>query len=233
MAASTRGARRHGIEFLDGPGRGARLRETVAVLDEALRGDPVSHDGVHVHLADAVSGPARPSSPRPPLWVAAQATRSLRVAVRYADAVVTLGEEGKRIEESLPAFRRRMATSTSSVRSDGRDPATLRRCLFAGWANEPIFASVEATANTSAATSRPGRPTSRSTSTTPPSHCSVGSSPSTAWPPASSSSVPPRTSSPTTEPGRASPLAWIQAPSTGQAAGTAARGTHEPATAPS
>jgi hypothetical protein len=66
--------------------------------------------------------------------------------VRYADAVVTLGEEGKSIEESLPAFRRRMATIDELCSEEGRDPATLRRCLFAGWANEPIFASVEATA---------------------------------------------------------------------------------------
>jgi hypothetical protein len=28
----------------------------------------------------------------------------------------------------------------------GRDPSTLRRCYFAGWANEPIFASLDATA---------------------------------------------------------------------------------------
>lgn len=30
--------------------------------------------------------------------------------------------------------------------TEGRDPATLRRCLFAGWANEPVFASVDETA---------------------------------------------------------------------------------------
>ena len=135
-----------GIEFLDGPGRGSRLRETVAVLDEALRGNPVSHDGEHVRLSGAVFRPGPTQSPRPPLWVAAQATCSLRVAVRYADAVVTLGEEGKGIEESLPAFRRRMDRLDELCATDGRDPATLRRCLFAGWANEPIFASVEATA---------------------------------------------------------------------------------------
>ncbi len=28
---------------------------------------------------------------------------------------------------------------------EGRDPGSLRRCYFAGWANEPIFESVEAT----------------------------------------------------------------------------------------
>ena len=135
-----------GVEFLDGPGRGERLREAVAVLDEALRGDLVNHDGVHVRLSDAVFRPGPTQLPRPPLWVAAQATRSLRVAVHHAEAVVTLGEEGKGMEESLPAFRRRMDRVDELCIEEGRDPATLRRCLFAGWANEPIFASSEATA---------------------------------------------------------------------------------------
>ena len=111
-----------GIEFLDGPGRGTRLRETIAVLDDALRGRTVSHGGEHVRLSGAVFRPGPTQSPRPPLWVGAQAKRSLSVAVRYADAVVTLGEEDKGIEESLPAFQRRMATIDELSASEGRDP---------------------------------------------------------------------------------------------------------------
>jgi alkanesulfonate monooxygenase SsuD/methylene tetrahydromethanopterin reductase-like flavin-dependent oxidoreductase (luciferase family) len=100
---------------------------------------------VHFRLFDATFRPAPTQLPRPPLWVAAQASRSLRVAVRYADAVVSLGEEGKGIEESLPAFRARMARVDELCVEEGRDPASLRRCYFAGWASEPVFASVEAT----------------------------------------------------------------------------------------
>ena len=98
-------------------------------------------------MSDAVFRPRPTQQPRPPLWVAAQARRSLDTAVHYADAVVTLGEEGKGMEESLAAFRRRMTTLDELCVAAGRDPATLRRCLFAGWASEPIFASVEATAD--------------------------------------------------------------------------------------
>ena len=135
-----------GIDFLDGAGRSERLREAVAILDGALRGDTVTHDGVHFRLSDATFRPAPTQLPRPPLWVAAQAPRSLRVAVQYADAVVSLGEEGQPIEKSLPAFRARMARLDELCVEEGRDPTSLRRCYFAGWANEPIFASVEATA---------------------------------------------------------------------------------------
>jgi len=136
-----------GVDFLDGPGRGERLREAVAILDRALRGESVTYDGTYFHLSDALFRPLPTQQPRPPLWVAAQATRSLRVAVRDADGLVTLGEKGKGTEESLSAFRTRMAKVDELCAEEGRDPATLRRCYFAGWANEPIFASVDATAD--------------------------------------------------------------------------------------
>ena len=136
-----------GVEFLDGAGRGERLRETVEVLDRALRGETVTYRGVHVRLDEAAFRPAPTQLPRAPLWVAGQATRSLRVAVRHAEAVVSLGEAGKGIDESLPAFRARMAKVDELCVDEGRDPGTLRRCYFAGWASEPIFESVEQTAD--------------------------------------------------------------------------------------
>ena len=102
---------------------------------------------MHFRLSDATFRPGPTQLPRPPLWVAAQASRSLHVAVRHADAVVCLGEEGKGIEASLPAFRARMAKVDELCAREGRDPATLRRCYFAGWADEPIFASLDATAD--------------------------------------------------------------------------------------
>jgi len=136
-----------GIDFLDGPGRGDRLREAVEILDRALRGETVTYDGAHFRLVDAPFTPAPTQQPRPPLWVAGQATRSLRVAARHADAVVCLGEAGKGTDESLPAFRARMEKLDELCTEAGRDPATLRRCYFAGWANEPIFESPDATAD--------------------------------------------------------------------------------------
>lgn len=134
-----------GIDFLDAVGRGERLREAVQILDAALRAGTVTYDGAHFRLSEATFRPVPTQRPRPPLWVAAQASRSLRVAVRHADAVVTLGEYDRGIEESLPAFRARMVKLDELCSEEGRDPASLRRCYFAGWANEPIFASVDAT----------------------------------------------------------------------------------------
>jgi alkanesulfonate monooxygenase SsuD/methylene tetrahydromethanopterin reductase-like flavin-dependent oxidoreductase (luciferase family) len=136
-----------GIDFLDAVGRGIRLREAVAILDDALRGNTVTYEGVYYRLSAATFRPGPTQLPRPPLWVAAQASRSLRVAVRHSDAVVSLGEEDKGIEDSLPAFRARMERLDEICVEEGRDPGSLRRCYFAGWADEPIFASVDATAD--------------------------------------------------------------------------------------
>jgi len=136
-----------GIDFLDALGRGNRLREAVAVLDVALRGNTVTHEGVYFRFTGATFRPGPTQLPRPPLWVAAQASRSLRVAVQHSDAVVSLGEEDKGIEDSLPAFRARMERLDEICVEEGRDPGSLRRCYFAGWADEPFFASVEATAD--------------------------------------------------------------------------------------
>lgn len=134
-----------GIDFLDGPGRTERLKEAVTILDTALRGETVNHKGAHYQISDALLRPGPTQLPRPPLWVAAQGPKSLRIAVRHAEAVVTLGAEDKGIDESLPAFRARMEKLDEICREEGRDPTSLRRCYFAGWANEPIFESVDAT----------------------------------------------------------------------------------------
>lgn len=134
-----------GIDFLDGPGRTERFEEAVAILDTALRGETVNHTGSHFRISDALFRPGPTQLPRPPLWVAAQGPRALRIAVRHGEAVVTLGAEDKGIEESLPAFRARMEKLDEICLEEGRDPTSLRRCYFAGWADEPIFESVDAT----------------------------------------------------------------------------------------
>ncbi len=136
-----------GIDFLNGPGRSERLREGVEILDQALRGSPVTYDGSYFALSDAPFHPAPTQRPRPPLYVAAQAPRSLRIAALHADGVVSLGELNRPFDESLPKFRDRMEKLDDICAELGRDPASLRRCYFSGWDAAPIFESDEATAD--------------------------------------------------------------------------------------
>lgn len=136
-----------GLDFLDGPRRADRLRDAVALLDRALRGETVTHAGPYYRLAEATFRPLPTQQPRPPVWVAGQGPRALKVAVQYADALITLGLEGQGMDRSLAAFRERIGRLEDLCVDAGRDPATIRRCLFTGWSNEPVFASPDATAD--------------------------------------------------------------------------------------
>jgi hypothetical protein len=136
-----------GVDFLDGPGRIERLGEAVEILDQALRGERVTHSGRHFRLADAPMHPPPTQRPRAPLYVAAQGARGLRIAARYAEGLVTLGELGATIDESLAKFRERMSRLDELCSELNRDPASIRRCYFSGWGDEAIFESNEATAD--------------------------------------------------------------------------------------
>jgi alkanesulfonate monooxygenase SsuD/methylene tetrahydromethanopterin reductase-like flavin-dependent oxidoreductase (luciferase family) len=136
-----------GVDFLDGRGRTERLAEAVEILDGGLRGERVTLSGRHFRTADAPMHPSPTQRPRPPLYVGAQGPRSQRIAVRHADAVVTLGEPGFDVDASVASFRERMAHLDELCAEAGRDPSSLGRCYFAGFADEPIFASTDSAAD--------------------------------------------------------------------------------------
>ena len=136
-----------GVDYLDGPGRTERLAEAVEILDRGLRGERVTVSGRHFQTADAPMHPAPTQQPRPPLYVGAQGPSAQRIAVRHADAVVTLGDPGFDVDASVAVFRERMARLDGLCTDAGRDPSSLGRCYFAGFADEPIFASTESAAD--------------------------------------------------------------------------------------
>lgn len=136
----------YGADFLDEAGRRSRLAEAVAVLDLALRGETVTFAGDHYRISEARCRPGAVQHPRPPIWVAAQTEGSLDIAARHADVAVCLGPVSGDAIQPLDAFRRRMALLDRLCERHGRDPASLRRCYFAGFADERIFASDDATA---------------------------------------------------------------------------------------
>lgn len=73
-----------GAEEWSGEERTARLADQLAVLDRSLRGDLVDHVGPF-YRAEGVRLVAPVQRPRPPLVIAAQAPRTLRLAARYGD----------------------------------------------------------------------------------------------------------------------------------------------------
>ncbi|TMD03629.1 MAG: LLM class flavin-dependent oxidoreductase [Chloroflexi bacterium] len=136
-----------GVEFPDLRGRSARLAEAVEILDRGLRGDHVTFTGTYFRLAEAPMHPAPIQRPRPPLYVAATVSASLRVAAHFGDAVVAIGGLDQEMGQSLTRFRERMSRLDEMCEAEGRHPASLRRCYVAGFANEPIFESNDSAAD--------------------------------------------------------------------------------------
>jgi alkanesulfonate monooxygenase SsuD/methylene tetrahydromethanopterin reductase-like flavin-dependent oxidoreductase (luciferase family) len=132
-----------GIAFLSPSGRAQRLREAVEVVDGLLRGEQMSYHGEHYRLEDAGLVPAPVQKPRPPLLVAANRRRGLRLAAERADVSVSLGDQGASVEDAVAAVRERNMVLDDYCTELGRDPGTLDRAYYFGWADERPFASAE------------------------------------------------------------------------------------------
>ena len=135
-----------GIDYLDAKGRAQRLTEVAEVLDQALQGRRVTYAGTHVRLENAPTlTPVQ--QPRPPLWIAVFGATSLRLAARLAEGAALVGDAGVGLEETTRRFGERMKRLDEMCAEQGRDPKALRRCYLAGFAEEPLFSSMESAAD--------------------------------------------------------------------------------------
>lgn len=135
--------------------RVARFREFVAVVDALLRAEdePVTYEGRHYRVREALMRPGPVQRPRPPLTIGAGGPRMLKVVAAYADTwntSVTVGM-GRRASDLSPNeaqenIRRRNAMLDDACAAIGRDPGGVRRSLLAGGGSSPEnpWASVEA-----------------------------------------------------------------------------------------
>ncbi len=128
------------------PERAARFEEFVELVDTALRGDADSFAGEYYRTDAFERGPWPVQQPRPPLTIAAQGPRTLRVAARFADTWNALAGFG-RIGEDLLAFLKSCNAELDDLASSfGRDPTSIRRSLlvqnsgFTWWESSGAFA---------------------------------------------------------------------------------------------
>jgi probable F420-dependent oxidoreductase len=133
-----------GIPFLTPGGRAARLREAVEIVDGLFRQDRLSYDGEYWRVHDAPLVPAPAQRPRPPLVVAANGPKGIRLAAERADGWLSLGDRDVPDEQALAALRERNDRLGVACAELGRDPATIGRLYYVGWATERPFASPEA-----------------------------------------------------------------------------------------
>jgi len=121
-----------------------RLREAVEIVDLLLRGQEVFFHGEYYNLDQATLSPAPMQRPRPPLAIAAQGKRALRVAAEYADNWVTL-PSGETVKDALRSVRERNLILEEHCAALGRDPETVERTCLAGWSGpDRPFASADA-----------------------------------------------------------------------------------------
>ena len=130
-----------GIAFLSPRGRAQRLREAVEIVDGLLRNGRLTYEGKHYRVVDAGLVPGPVQQPRPPLLVAANGRRGLRLAAERADTSVSLGSEGASVADAVDAVRERNLLLDEYCAELGRDPPSLDRAYYFGWADEKPFAS--------------------------------------------------------------------------------------------
>jgi alkanesulfonate monooxygenase SsuD/methylene tetrahydromethanopterin reductase-like flavin-dependent oxidoreductase (luciferase family) len=138
-----------GIPPLSRAGRVSRLRESVEVTTGLFRDQRLTYHGTYYHLEDAPLVPPLVQQPRPPLYIAAQGKKAMRVAAEYTDGWISLADAASASTESAQrALRERNRVLDDYCGAIGRDPGTLVRVYFAGWASwEVLFASADAFRN--------------------------------------------------------------------------------------
>jgi len=112
-----------------------RLDEQLDSIDRLLRGETVSRETGYYPMRNAwIERPLQ--TPRPPILVAGQGPRAIRVAARRADIWNTLGGEpiegeARSVDDAIAATRRQLDQLEAACLEIGRDSASIRRSVFA------------------------------------------------------------------------------------------------------
>jgi alkanesulfonate monooxygenase SsuD/methylene tetrahydromethanopterin reductase-like flavin-dependent oxidoreductase (luciferase family) len=133
-----------GVPSLTPNARVDRLREAVEVIGRLLRDQQVTYHGEYYQLDAAPLAPAPVQRPRPPLAIAAQGKKGLRVVAEHADIWVS-ALWAKTGDAALQGVRARNQLLDEYCGAVDRDPGTVERACFVGWSDcEFPFASADA-----------------------------------------------------------------------------------------
>jgi alkanesulfonate monooxygenase SsuD/methylene tetrahydromethanopterin reductase-like flavin-dependent oxidoreductase (luciferase family) len=109
--------------------RADRFEEFVEATDSLLRGSP-EYTAKYYRSEGFDRGPWSAQSPRPPLTIAAQGPRTLRVAARFADRWNALAGFGRRGRELLGFLKDCNAQLDELAEGFGREPRSVARSLL-------------------------------------------------------------------------------------------------------
>jgi alkanesulfonate monooxygenase len=91
-------------DFLDKDARYERCEEFLTIVRELWTGEPVTFEGRHLHVEDAVL--SQVPDPLPPIYFGGSSPAAGRVAARHADVYLTWGEPPAAVAEKVEWIRR-------------------------------------------------------------------------------------------------------------------------------
>ena len=132
-----------GLPSLTPSGRVDRFSEAVEIVDRLLRDQKLTYHGKYYSLDEAPLTPAPVQRPRPPLIIATEGKRALRVVAERADVWAT-ASWGNTSQEALQHFRERNRLVDEHCTSIGRDSRKVERACIIGWEIPAPFVSAGA-----------------------------------------------------------------------------------------
>jgi len=133
-----------GVQNWSNSERVGRFREIVEIVDQMLRHESTTFQGVYYQITDARIRPPAIQKPRPPLTIAAAGPVALKIAAQYADSWNTFGGFGLSTQENLAVTRQRSEMLDEYCAKLGRDPGEIRRSFLVGLTQDTPFASLDA-----------------------------------------------------------------------------------------
>jgi alkanesulfonate monooxygenase SsuD/methylene tetrahydromethanopterin reductase-like flavin-dependent oxidoreductase (luciferase family) len=124
--------------------RTLRFTEFVGLLDELLRSSATTADGDFYRARDVRMLPGTVQQPRPPLFVAANGVRGMRLAAQYGDGWITLGRSANDDESCLDVVTGQIVQLDGALASMGRHPSEFEKVLLDGFSDDRPLDSLNA-----------------------------------------------------------------------------------------
>jgi alkanesulfonate monooxygenase SsuD/methylene tetrahydromethanopterin reductase-like flavin-dependent oxidoreductase (luciferase family) len=124
--------------------RVSRFEEIVTILDQMLRSPVTTYTGQYYKVTEATMLPPPIQQPRPPLLIAAEGRRMLKIAASFADNWNCISNFQYSSDESLQHIHDNNQRLTELAIELGRDPNSITRSFCVGWTNDQPFESLGA-----------------------------------------------------------------------------------------
>jgi alkanesulfonate monooxygenase SsuD/methylene tetrahydromethanopterin reductase-like flavin-dependent oxidoreductase (luciferase family) len=124
--------------------RVSRFEEVVTIVEQMLRNPVTTFMGQYYKVTESVMLPPPIQKPRPPILIAAEGQRMLKITATFADNWNSLAGFEYSSKEALQHTRDNNLRLIEYALRLGRDPASITRSFCVGWTNDRPFESLGA-----------------------------------------------------------------------------------------